>query len=112
MGRLNKRKQQLKRLDEARQARCDKDEFGREEEEEEVIVFDGETTVDVDVDTLGEDDVWQEEELEFEDVEEPAEDKAEQAQGRLEELQVQPKSKRPARYVGNSERSKRQRRQK
>jgi hypothetical protein len=56
MGRLNKRKQQLKRLVEARQARCDKDEFGREEEE--VTVFNGETTVDVDVDTLGEDAVW------------------------------------------------------
>jgi hypothetical protein len=45
-------------------------------------------------------------------VEEPGKDEAEEAQGRLEELQVQPKSKRPARYVGNSERSKRQRRQK
>jgi hypothetical protein len=42
-----------------------------------VTVFDGETTVDVD--TLGEDVVWQEEELEFEDVEEPGEDEAEQA---------------------------------
>jgi hypothetical protein len=30
-------------------------------------VFDGETTVDVDVDTLDEGAVWQEEELEFED---------------------------------------------
>ncbi len=50
MGRLNKRKQQLKRLAEARQARRDKDESGREEEE--VIVFDGEMTVDVDVDAL------------------------------------------------------------
>jgi hypothetical protein len=84
MGRLNKRKQQLKRLAEAKQARHDKDESGREEEE--VTVFDGETTVDVNVDTLGEDVVWQEKELEFEDVEEPNEDEAEQAQGRLEEL--------------------------
>jgi hypothetical protein len=57
MGRLNKRKQQLKRLVEARQARCDKDEYGREEEEE-VIVFDSETTIDVEVDALGEDAVW------------------------------------------------------
>ncbi len=53
MGRLNKRKQQLKRLAEARQARRDKDEFGRKEEEE-VTVFDGKTTVDV----LGEDAIW------------------------------------------------------
>jgi hypothetical protein len=60
------------------QARCDKDESGREEEEE-VTLFDGETTVDVDVDTLSEDAVWQEEELEFEDVEKPGEDKAEYA---------------------------------
>ncbi len=74
MGRLNKRKQQLKRLVETRQACRDKDESGREEEEEEVTVFDGETTVDVNVDALGEDFVWQEEELEFEDVEEPSED--------------------------------------
>ncbi len=106
MGRLNKRKQQLKRLVEARQARRDKDESGCEEEEE-VTVFDDETIVDVDVHALGEDAVWQEGELEFEDVEEPGEDKAKQAQGWLEELRVQPKSKRPARYVGNSERSKR-----
>jgi hypothetical protein len=35
---------------------------------------------------FGEDVVWQEEELEFEDVEEPGEDEAEQAQGWLEEL--------------------------
>jgi hypothetical protein len=75
MGRLNKRKQQLKKLVEARQARCDKDESGSEEEEEEVIVFDGKMTVDVD--TLGKDVVWQEEELEFEDVEELGEDEAE-----------------------------------
>ncbi|CAK9256576.1 unnamed protein product [Sphagnum jensenii] len=75
-------------------------------------MFDGETTVDVDVDALGEDAVWQEEELEFEDVEEPVEDEAEQAQGRLEELRVQLESKRPARYVGNSERSKCRHRQK
>jgi len=112
MGRLNKRKQQLKRLAEARQARRDKDESGREEEEEEVTVFDGETTIDVDVDALGEDIVWQEEELEFEDVEEPGKDEAKQAQGWLEELRVQSESKRPARYVGNSKRSKRQHRQK
>ncbi len=105
-GRLNKRKQQLKRLAKAKQACRDKDEFGRKEEEE-VTVFDGETTVDVDVDALGEDVVWQEEELEFEDVEEPGEDEAEHAQGRLEELRVQPESKRLARYVGNLERSKR-----
>ncbi len=57
MGRLNKRKQQLKRLAEARQASRNKDESGREKEEE-VIVFDGETIVDVDVDVLGEDVVW------------------------------------------------------
>jgi hypothetical protein len=63
-------------LVEARQACCDKDEFGCEEEEE-VIVFNGEMTVDVDVDVLGEDVVWQEEGLEFEDVEEPGEDEAE-----------------------------------
>jgi hypothetical protein len=69
MGRFHKRKQQLKRLVEAMQARHDKDEFGREEEE--VIVFDDETTVDVDIDALGKDAVWQEEELEFKDVEEP-----------------------------------------
>ncbi len=75
-------------------------------------MFDDETTIDVDVNALGEDTVWQEEELEFEDVEEPGEDKAKQAQGRLEELQVQPESKRPAHYVGNLERSKRQCRQK
>jgi hypothetical protein len=43
-------------LAEAKHARRDKDEFGREEEEE-VTVFDGETTVDVDVDALGEDSV-------------------------------------------------------
>jgi hypothetical protein len=86
MGRFHKRKQQLKRLVEAMQARHDKDEFGREEEE--VIVFDDETTVDVDIDALGEDAVWQEEELEFKDVEEPGEDEVEQAQGRLEELRI------------------------
>jgi hypothetical protein len=63
-------------VDEARQARCDKDESGREEEE--VTMFDGETTIDVDVDALGEDVVWQEKELEFEDVEEPGEDEEEQ----------------------------------
>jgi hypothetical protein len=40
-------------------------------------VFDGETTVDVDVDALSEDIVWQEEELEFEDMEELGEDEAE-----------------------------------
>ncbi len=85
MGRLNKRKQQLKRLAEAKQARHGKDESGHEEEEE-VTVFDGETTVDVDVDALSEDTVWLEEELEFEDVEEPGENEAQQAQGRLEEL--------------------------
>jgi hypothetical protein len=76
MGRLNKRKQQLKRLAEAKQAHRNKDEFGREEEEE-VTVFDGKTTIDVDVDTLGKDAIWQEEELEFEDVEKPGEDEAE-----------------------------------
>jgi len=101
MGRLNKRKQQLKRLAEARQARHDKNESGREEEE--VTVFDGKTTVNVD--TFDEDAIWQEEELEFEDVEEPSEE-TEQAQGRLEELRVQPESKWPAHYVGNSECSK------
>jgi hypothetical protein len=109
MGKLNKRKQQLKRLAEARQARRDKDESEREEE---VTMFDGETIIDVDVDVLGEDAIWQEEELEFEDVEEPGEDETEQAQGRLEEVRVQPESKRLARYVGNSEHSKRRRRQK
>ncbi len=62
VGRLNKRKQQLKRLAKARQARHDKDESGCEEEE--VTVFDGETIVDVDVDALGVAAVWQEEELE------------------------------------------------
>ncbi len=111
MGRLNKRKQQLKRLVEARQARRDKDE-SRREEEEEVTVFNGETTVDVDIDALDENTIWQEEELEFEDAKELSKDEAEQAQGQLEELRVQPESKRPARYVGNSERSKCQRRQK
>jgi len=39
-------------------------------------------------------------------VEEPGEDEAKQVQGRLEELQVQPESKRLARYMGNLERSK------
>jgi len=77
-----------------------------------VNVFDSETTVDVDIDAFGEDAIWQEEELEFEDVEEPSEDEAEHAQGQLEELRVQPESKRPARYVGNSEHSKCQRHQK
>jgi hypothetical protein len=77
MGRLNKRKQQLKRLVKARQARHDKDESGHEEEE--VTVFDDETTVDVDIDAFGEDAIWQEEELEFEDVEELGKDEAEQA---------------------------------
>jgi hypothetical protein len=86
MRTLNKRKQHFKRLADARQARCDKDESGREEEE--VTVFNNETTVDVDVDVLGKDAVWQEEQLKFEDVEEPGEDEAEQAQGRLEELRV------------------------
>jgi hypothetical protein len=76
MGRLNKQKQQLKRLAEAKQAHRNKDESGREEEEE-VTVFDGKTTIDVDVDTLGKDAIWQEEELEFEDVEKPGEDEAE-----------------------------------
>ncbi len=42
-----------------------------------MIVFNDETTVDVDVDALGKDDVWQEEELEFEDVEEPNKDETE-----------------------------------
>jgi hypothetical protein len=60
---------------EAKHACRDKDESGREEEA--VTVFDDEAIVDVDVDTLGEDAVWQEEKLEFEDVEEPGEDKAE-----------------------------------
>ncbi len=41
-----------------------------------MTVFDGETTVDVDA--LGEDAVWQEEELEFKDVEELGEDEAKQ----------------------------------
>jgi len=40
-------------------------------------VFNNETTVDVDVDTFGKDVVSQEEELEFEDMEEPGEDEAE-----------------------------------
>ncbi|CAK9193454.1 unnamed protein product [Sphagnum troendelagicum] len=75
-------------------------------------MFDGKTTVDVNVDALGEDVVWQEEELEFEGVEEPSEDEVEQAQGRLEELRVQPESKRSARYGGNLKRSKRRHRQK
>ncbi len=44
-----------------------------------MTVFDGETTVDVDVDALSEDTVWLEEELEFEDVEEPGENEAQQA---------------------------------
>jgi len=44
-----------------------------------VTVFDDETIVDVDIDALGEDVVWQEEELEFEDVEEPGDDKAKHA---------------------------------
>jgi hypothetical protein len=79
MGRFNKRKQQLKRLAEARQAHRDKDESGCEEEEE-VTMFNSETTVDVDVDALGEDAVWQEEE--------PGEDEVEQVQGWLEELRV------------------------
>jgi hypothetical protein len=105
MGRLNKQKQQLKRLAKARQARCDKDESRCEEEEE--TMFNNETTVDVDVDTLGEDAVWQ---LKFEDVEEPGKDEAEQAQGQLEELRVQSENKRPTHYVGNSERSKHRRR--
>jgi hypothetical protein len=109
MGRLNKQKQKLKRLAEAKQARHDKDESGREEEEE-VTVFDDETTVDVDV--FSEDSIWQEEELEFEDVEKPGEDEAEQVQGQLEELRVQPESKRPAHYVGNLEHSKCRHRQK
>ncbi len=39
MGRLNKRKQQLKRLAEARQARRDKDESGHEEEEEVTVLM-------------------------------------------------------------------------
>jgi hypothetical protein len=39
MGRLNKRKQQLKRLAEARQARHDKDESGHEEEEEVTVLM-------------------------------------------------------------------------
>jgi hypothetical protein len=56
MGRLNKRKHQLKRLVEAKHACRDKDESGREEEE--VTVFDDEAIVDVDVDTLGEDAIW------------------------------------------------------
>jgi hypothetical protein len=63
-------------LAKARQACRNKDE-SRCEEEEEVIVFDDETIVDVDVDMLGKDAIWQEEELEFEDVEELGEDKAE-----------------------------------
>jgi hypothetical protein len=63
-------------LAKARQARRDKDESGREEEEE-VTLFDGEMTVDVDIDVLNEDAVWQEEELEFEGVEEPSEDEVE-----------------------------------
>jgi len=42
-----------------------------------VTVFDGTTTVDVDTDVLGEYVVWQEEELEFEDVEEPGEEEVE-----------------------------------
>jgi len=87
MGRLNKRKQQLKRLAKARQARRDKDE-SRCKEEEEVTMFDSETTVDVDVDALSEDVVWQEKELEFEDVQEFGKDEAEQVRGQLEELQV------------------------
>ncbi len=44
-----------------------------------MTVFDGEMIVDVDVDTLGEDIAWQEEELKFEDVEEPGEDEVKQA---------------------------------
>ncbi len=76
MGGFSKWKQQLKRLAEARQAHRDKDESGHKEEEE-VTMFDGETIVDVNVDALGEDAVWQEEEFEFEDVEEPGEDEAE-----------------------------------
>jgi hypothetical protein len=84
MGRFNKRKHQLKRLVEAKHACRDKDESGREEEA--VTVFDDEAIVDVDVDTLGEDAIWHEEELEFEDIEEFGEDEAKQAQGRLEEL--------------------------
>jgi len=55
MGRFNKRKQQFKRLAEARQARRDKHESGRKEEEEEVTMFDDETTVDVDVNAFSED---------------------------------------------------------
>jgi hypothetical protein len=60
-------------LAEARQARHDKDESGHEEEEE-VTVFDDKIPVDVDIDMLGKDAVWQEEELEFKDVEELGED--------------------------------------
>jgi hypothetical protein len=56
----------------------DKDESGCKEKEE-VTVFNDETTIDVDVDALGKDVVWQEEGLEFEDVEEPGEDEVKQA---------------------------------
>ncbi len=45
-------------------------------------------------------------------MEEPSEEEAKQAQGRLEELRVQPESKRHARYMGNSKHSKCQRHQK
>ncbi len=40
-------------------------------------MFNSETIVDVYVDALGKDTVWQKEELEFEDVEKPGEDEAE-----------------------------------
>ncbi len=39
-----------------------------------MTVFDDKIPVDVDIDMLGKDAVWQEEELEFKDVEEPGED--------------------------------------
>ncbi|CAM6025651.1 unnamed protein product [Sphagnum balticum] len=39
-------------------------------------MFDGEMTIAIDVDVLGKDAIWQEEELEFEDVEKPGEDEA------------------------------------
>ncbi len=51
-------------------------------------MFDNETTVDVDVDALSEDIVWQEKELEFGDVQEFGKDEAEQVRGQLEEMQV------------------------
>ncbi len=103
MGRLNKRKQQLKRLVKARQARHDKDEFGREEEEEVTVLM---LTLMHLARTL----FGRRKSLSLRTWKSLARMKRSMCRDGWRSSESSRRASEPARYVGNSERSKRQRR--